>query len=53
VIRTTKIADTEKLKELYRGSIYEGLPELVKWALLNDPDRVLLNEKRGTLLAAV
>lgn len=53
MIRTAKTADTEKLKELYRGSVYEGLPELVKWALLNDPDRVLLDEKRGTLLVAV
>jgi hypothetical protein len=53
MIRTAKATDIERMEELYGSSIYEELPELVKWALFNDPDRVLLSEKQDRILASV
>jgi ribosomal protein S18 acetylase RimI-like enzyme len=52
MIRRALLRDEDKLRILYAGSIYGGLPALVEWALREVAERVVVFEEGGEILAA-
>jgi len=53
MIRISTRKDLEQLSHLYSESLYEGLPAMVKWAVDEVPERMLVSEESGKIVAAV